>query len=463
MSERTLIRRELAKQTALLFFVFALLFALLGVGIYSMVSANIFRSADENLESIGTDADLITFDRTTTGTEAATPRANTVDDADADDADDANDADDADATAPDDVAAELSYSIQRGIVDADPQFITLVRDAQGALLDTVGLYATYPAYLNDVPFDAGDLDRIYQVSAGGHVYRGITYDLVGDDAPTYLQVLVNVDSELAILDGFTRTLVLYLAAAVVVSAAASYLLSRRTLKPIVENWRAQTEFVQNASHELRTPLAVIQTTGELLLDHPDSRVVDRFEDVSAITSETKRLARLVDDLMALSLDDAGRATLDASTVDVDALVRDVAAAYDDFASVQDKRLVVETAFGQAVEADADKLRQLLGIVLDNALKYTAPGDEIAVRTRASGAKCLIEVADTGCGIDPADRERVFERFYRADKARSRETGGHGLGLSLARSIVEAHGGTIALAANDPRGTVVVIALPRTAA
>lgn len=460
MSERTLIRRELAKQTALLFFVFALLFALLGVGIYSMVSANIFRSADENLQSIGTDADLITFDRTTTGTEAATPRANTVDDADADNPDGA---DGADGSAPDDVAAELSYSIQQGIVDADPQFITLVRDAQGALLDTVGLYATYPAYLNDVPFDAGDLDRIYQVSVGGHVYRGITYDLVDEDAPTYLQVLVNVDSELAILDGFTRTLVLYLAAAVVVSAAASYLLSRRTLKPIVENWRAQTEFVQNASHELRTPLAVIQTTGELLLDHPDSRVVDRFEDVSVITSETKRLARLVDDLMALSLDDAGRATVDASTVDVDALVNDVAAAYDDFASMQGKRLVVETAFGQAVEADADKLRQLLGIVLDNALKYTAPGDEIAVRTRASGAKCVIEVADTGCGIEPADRERVFERFYRADKARSRETGGHGLGLSLARAIVEAHGGTIALSANDPRGTVALIALPRTAA
>ena len=463
MSERTLIRRELAKQTALLFFVFALLFALLGVGIYSMVSANIFRSADENLESIGTDADLITFDRTTTGTEAATPRANTVDDADADDADDANDADDADATAPDDVAAELSYSIQRGIVDADPQFITLVRDAQGALLDTVGLYATYPAYLNDVPFDAGDLDRIYQVSAGGHVYRGITYDLVGDDAPTYLQVLVNVDSELTILDGFTRTLVLYLAAAVVVSAAASYLLSRRTLKPIVENWRAQTEFVQNASHELRTPLAVIQTTGELLLDSPNSRIVDRFEDVNAITSETKRLARLVDNLMELSLGDAGRSSLDASAVNLDALVREACAAYEDFATLQDKRLEVETGSRETIEADADKLRQLLGIVLDNALKYTAPGDEITVRTRASGPKqCVVEVADTGCGIDPEDRAHVFERFYRADKARSRETGGYGLGLSLAQHIVEAHGGSIALEPNEPRGTVVVVTLPANA-
>mgnify|MGYP003036932774 FL=1 len=102
------------------------------------------------------------------------------------------------------------------------------------------------------------------------------------------------------------------------------------------------------------------------------------------------------------------------------------------------------------------MRQLLGIVLDNALKYTAPGDEITVRTRASGPKqCVVEVADTGCGIDPEDRAHVFERFYRADKARSRETGGYGLGLSLAQHIVEAHGGSIALEPNEPRGTVVV--------
>lgn len=445
MSERTSIHRELTKQTALLFCVFALLFALLGVGIYSIMSANIFRSADEDLKSIGEDIGFVALDQITSTTEEIT-EAEGLSSVEGD-------------TALDDAAAELSSSIQQDIVDANPQFITLMRDAQGSMLDTVGIYATYPSYLNNIPFNAGDLDHIYQVSAGNHTYRGITYALADDGTNVYLQVLVNVDSELAILDEFTRALILYLAVAVVVSAAAGYLLSRRTLKPIVESWRVQTEFVQNASHELRTPLAVIQTTGELLLDHPNSRIVDRFEDVSTITSETKRLARLMEGLMALSLDDAGRTMITASTVDVDALVHDIAAVYDDFASMQDKRLSVDTTFGRAIEADADKLRQLLGIVLDNALKYTAPGDEIVMRTRASGTKCIIEVADTGCGIEPGELEHVFERFYRADKARSRETGGHGLGLSLARTIAEAHGGTIALAANDPRGTVATITLP----
>ena len=434
MTERTLIRRELTKQTMLLFVVFAVLFSLLGMGVYSMVSSNIYRTTDENLRAAGKESDFITLSAASEEAEGAQPQEAYVDD--------------------------LSRSDLQDIVVVDPQYITLMRDEQGKLLDTVGLYATYPSFLEAMPFDADDLDHIYQTSAGGHEYRGITYAFDGDDEAAYLQMLVNVDSEIAILDGFTRALVVYLAVAVVVSAAASYLLSRRTLKPIVANMRAQTEFVQNASHELRTPLAVIQTTSELLLDCPDSRIVDRFEDVSAISSETKRLARLVDDLMALSLGDAGRASLDAGAVDVDALVRDMAATYEDFAALQDKRIVVDAAFNGTVRADADKLRQLLAIVLDNALKYTSAGDEVALSTRASGSKYVIKVADTGCGIDPEDRAHAFERFYRADKARSRETGGYGLGLSLAQSIVEAHGGAIALEANEPRGTAVLISLPR---
>lgn len=441
MSERTLIRRELAKQTALLFLVFTLLFALLGVGIYSMLSASIFQTADETLRSLQADGSLFTFDGVPSGSAAIAP-------------------DSTSATTPDETEVDdLSYSLQKSIVDVDPQFITLVRNADGELMDTVGLYASYPAFLRDVPFDASDLDHIYQTAAGGHTYRGITYHLADNGSSAYVQVLVNVDSELAILDGFTRMLAVYLAVAALVSAAAGYLLSRRTLKPIVENWRAQTEFVQNASHELRTPLAVIQTTSELLLDHPESRVVDRFEDVNVIASETKRLSRLVDDLMALSLDDAGRTSLTYAEVNVGALLHDTAGAYEEFAALQDKRLEVEADGDLVVHADADKLRQLLGILVDNALKYTETDDVIRLSAQAKGAKWVLRVADTGCGIDAEDRAHAFERFYRADKARARETGGHGLGLSLAQSIVEAHGGTITLEANEPHGTVAVVTLP----
>ena len=217
MTERALIRRELVRQTALLFFVFALLFALLGAGVYSMVSSNIYQNADENLQAIGMESDYITLDAAGSGSAI-------VDDVVVEEPDGAAPSD---ATAIDD----LSLTLQQSIVDADPQFITLIRNEQGDLLETVGLYASYPSFLRHIPFDKNDLERVYQIAAGGHEYRGITYAASDEGETTYLQTLVNVDSEIAILDGFTRTLIVYLAAAVVVAAGASYLLSRRTLKP----------------------------------------------------------------------------------------------------------------------------------------------------------------------------------------------------------------------------------------
>lgn len=434
MHEKDLMRRELAKQTALLFVVFAVLFALLGLGIYSMVSANVFRTADDQLLSTAQDADVMALDTVP---------------------------DDVDGNADEEgeqALSETAYSLQQSIVESNPQFITLVRNEQGDLVDTVGLYASYPAFLEDVPFDPNDVDRIYQTETDGHAYRGITF-LLDADEPTYLQVLVGVDAELAILDGFTRTLVLYLAAAVVAAAAASYLLSRRTLRPIVQNWKAQTEFVQNASHELRTPLAIILAAQERLLAEPGARIVDRFEDVGAVADETKRLARLVDDLMTLTSADASTEDeREAAPLEVGGIVEDVAGLYADVAEVAGKTLTVAVRPAGEVRIEADALRQVLGILLDNALKYTVAGDSVAVRCEERGARVTLSVADTGCGIDPADRGRVFERFYRADTART--TPGSGLGLSIARALVEHAGGVVAIEANEPRGTCVTVVLPK---
>ncbi|WP_417351184.1 sensor histidine kinase [Gordonibacter pamelaeae] len=321
-----------------------------------------------------------------------------------------------------------------------------------------GKPGSYPSFLEGVPFDPNDVDRVCQTEAGGHAYRGITFPLEEAER-TYLQVLVNVDAELAILDGFTRTLVLYLAAVVVAAAAASYLLSRRTLKPIVQNWKAQTEFVQNASHELRTPLAIILAAQERLLAEPGARIVDRFEDVGAVADETKRLARLVDDLMTLTSADASTEDeREAAPLEVGGIVEDVAGLYADVAEVAGKTLTVAVRPAGEVRIEADALRQVLGILLDNALKYTVAGDSVAVRCEERGARVTLSVADTGCGIDPADRGRVFERFYRADTART--TPGSGLGLSIARALVEHAGGVVAIEANEPRGTCVTVVLPK---
>ena len=460
--EERRVRRLLARNTLLFFAAFAVLFSLFGVLICQMVSSSIYQPADNQLAELriltssamadwesgdGGDGYEVLSDGNLSA-EAEGVGAG-LEESMADDADEGGIA-----------------ILNRSYVASNPQLIYLWRHADGKAAGTEGLYASYPAYFDDIPFDPGDLDRVYEVRAGGHAYRGINYAMgsggiaegeVSDRA--YVQVLVNVDSEMALLEHFTRVLVVYLAVAVAVAAAVSFLLSRRTVKPIVASMNRQTEFVQNASHELRTPLAIILAAQERLLAEPGARIVDRFEDVGAVADETKRLARLVDDLMTLT--SAGASTEDereAVPLEVSGIVEDVAGLYADVAEVAGKTLTVAVRPAGEVRIEADALRQVLGILLDNALKYTVAGDSVAVRCEGRGGRVTLSVADTGCGIDPADRGRVFERFYRADTART--TPGSGLGLSIARALVEHAGGVVAIEANEPRGTCVTVALPK---
>ena len=269
MTERALIHRELVRQTALLFFVFALLFALLGAGVYSMVSSNIYRNADENLQAIGMESDYITLDAAGSGSAI-------VDDVVVEEPDGAPLRRHGDRRPLPHASAE-----HRGRRSAVHHAHT--KRARATFSRPWGCTPPILPSLRHIPFDKNDLERVYQIAAGGHEYRGITYAASDEGETTYLQTLVNVDSEIAILDGFTRTLIVYLAAAVVVAAGASYLLSRRTLKPIVANMRAQTEFVQNASHELRTPLTSILAFARILrgVDSLDAKTRSAVEEIEA--------------------------------------------------------------------------------------------------------------------------------------------------------------------------------------
>ena len=250
-----------------------------------------------------------------------------------------------------------------------------------------------------------------------------------------------------------------LSLALVLSAVASYLLSRRMVRPIARTWQKQSEFVQNASHELRTPLSVIKTTQELMLEHPNDRIVDRFEEITATIDESDRLARLAEDLLALTALDAGEADLEREEVDIDETVSSMVSIYREYVELQDKVISVEVRSHQIIQADRAKIRQLLAIVLDNAVKYTDEGDTIDVRTSSEGKHVRIVVADSGIGITMQDAQNAFDRFYRADHARA-ANGGRGLGLAIAKGITEAHGGYISIAPNpDGTGTAVTIMFP----
>ena len=219
----------------------------------------------------------------------------------------------------------------------------------------------------------------------------------------------------------------------------------------------QRRFVADASHELRAPLATLQGNLELLeraagLPEGERRAI--WQDVR---DEVRRLSRLVNDLLSLARAEAGQG-LALRPVELDRVVTDVLRAMR--TEVAQHRLLVEHLEPALVMGDADRLRELLVILLDNAVRYTPAGGEIRVGlTSEPGREVALSVADTGIGIAAEDLPRIFDRFYRADRARSRATGGTGLGLAIARRIVEAHGGRIEVESQPGRGSRFTVRLP----
>ena len=229
------------------------------------------------------------------------------------------------------------------------------------------------------------------------------------------------------------------------------------LDSIETAYRLQQRFVADASHELRAPLTAILGNLDLLRRRPDLPPEEQAQALAEARREAERLSRLVADLLALARADAG-VPLAIQPVDVDAVVLEAFQEARGLARGQE--LVLDPLEPVRIRGDADRIKQLLLILLDNAIKYTPAGGRITLGLRAGpDGGATLTVADTGVGIPPADLPHVFERFYRADPARSRDPGGTGLGLSIARWIVDRHGGSIAIDSAPGRGTTVTVRLP----
>ncbi len=228
------------------------------------------------------------------------------------------------------------------------------------------------------------------------------------------------------------------------------------LASIETAYRAQQRFVSDASHELRAPLTAIQGNLELLNRHRTMPQAEREEALAEMTREADRLTRLVADLLALARADAG-VPLKERPLELDAVVLDAFRSARQLAHGQ--TLVLDPFEPVQITGDEDRLKQLLLILLDNALRYTPAGGQVTLGLHNGNAGVEILVRDTGVGIAPEDVPHVFERFYRADPARSRDPGGTGLGLSIAQWIVEQHGGTITITSQPEQGTLVTVRLP----
>src|SRR2546430_1923857 len=220
------------------------------------------------------------------------------------------------------------------------------------------------------------------------------------------------------------------------------------------------DFVANVSHELRTPLSILRGYIETLLDDPETSRDELERILEVMKRHSNRLGILVDDLLTLAQLESANPNLQLSDVRLSELF--AAIVHDWAKKFAEKKLSVDIAIAAnlpIIRADETRLQEILYNLLDNSLKYTQPGGKIRLQAQRSGEEIALSVSDTGLGISEADLPRVFERFYRADKARSRELGGTGLGLSIVKHIAQMHGGTVEAESELGLGTTIRVSLP----
>jgi PAS domain S-box-containing protein len=228
---------------------------------------------------------------------------------------------------------------------------------------------------------------------------------------------------------------------------------------LVELDRMKDDFVASVSHELRTPLTSISGYLDLMLEEPDDLSPAQEQYLSVVRRNAERLLRLVGDLLFVAQVDAGRISLEMSPVNLSTLIHDSVEAVRPVAEEKHIKLLTDVEAIELAEADAMRLGQVLDNLFSNAVKFTPEGGSVTVVAEVADGAAIVQIADTGMGISPADQERLFNRFFRAAAAHNMAIPGTGLGLAIAKAIVEGHDGGISISSEPGRGTTVRLELP----
>ena len=288
-------------------------------------------------------------------------------------------------------------------------------------------------------------------------YRGSWYffNRQGDQL-----AFVDVTTEHEIVESFQNRLVWIFALSESALLLMAVALTRANMRPIMRAWSQQRTFVADAAHEFKTPMTVIQNNLERMLERPNDTVMDQVENVANALTEVRHLNNLTGDLLTLSQADADVPLFAFADMDLAKVAREVGDIFEFTAEEKGQTLRVDVPETLPIVGDAQRLRQLLVILTDNAQKYAGEGADVTISATQTNSSIKLQVSDTGKGVPDADKQRLFDRFYRVDKARSRSTGGHGLGLAIAKWVVQGHRGTIEVLDNQPHGTIFSMTLPK---
>ena len=224
------------------------------------------------------------------------------------------------------------------------------------------------------------------------------------------------------------------------------------VRPIERSWKQQKRFIADASHELRTPLTSILANTDIVLAHPNDKIEKQSKWIGHIKTEAERMTSLVNNLLYLAKSDDAQSDEVFKPIDLSSAVTSSLLSCESLIYEKEKTLVSEIAPEISVEADENKIKQLVIILIDNAVKYSDPHTKITLRLQKRGDKAVLSVNNIGDAIDEEHLKHIFERFYRADESRARESEGYGLGLSIAQHIAQIHKAKIDVASSKENGT-----------
>ena len=313
--------------------------------------------------------------------------------------------------------------------------------------------------LDRVTFNKKDLNHIRQLHVQNsygqdEIYRVILTEMNIESVSTnikYAAVLINTSQLEQISQNHEQLIVVVMASFWILSLIASLYLARVSVKPLLESMQKQQSFVENASHELRTPLAVLQNRLETLFRKPEATIMESSESIASSLEEVRNMRFLTTNLLNLARRDDG-INPELGEVQPD-FFNTTFTNYEMIASENNRVFHFENRIHRTIITDKLLLKQLMTILFDNAVKYTEEEGGIHFVIATTERNLYLSVADDGIGISAADKKKIFDRFYRVDKARTRQKGGFGLGLSLAKQIVDALKGTISVKDNKPHGTI----------
>lgn len=313
--------------------------------------------------------------------------------------------------------------------------------------------------LDRITFNKKDLNHIRQlhiVNSYGQdeVYRVVLTEMKIDSVSSnikYAAVLINTNQLEQTSKNHEQLIVVVMASFWILSILASLYLARVSVKPLLESMQKQQSFVENASHELRTPLAVLQNRLETLFRKPEATIMESSESIASSLEEVRNMKFLTTNLLNLARRDDGIKP-EFGEVKPD-FFNTTFTNYEMIASENNRVFRFSNRVHRTIITDKLLLKQLMTILFDNAVKYTEEEGDIYFEISTTERSLYLKVADNGIGISATDKKKIFDRFYRVDKARTRQKGGFGLGLSLAKQIVDALKGSISVKDNKPNGTI----------